>query len=134
MDFHPQPKPEPRKRTKGRQQRQAAKVVKSVRAQCVSRDGYCRIQQDWLRSPDPSPLARECTHIAFPSEWAHMHVKRRSQTRGLPPEIRHTTKDSLMLCSRHHAEYDNKAKPRLFITALTRKGADGPLKFTRAKS
>lgn len=34
----PQPKPEPRKRTKARGARHAAKVVKSVRQQCVERD------------------------------------------------------------------------------------------------
>jgi len=33
------PKPEPRKRVKARRKRQAAQVVKSVRAQCVERSG-----------------------------------------------------------------------------------------------
>lgn len=126
------PKAEPRKRTKARKDRVAAKVVKSVRAQCVDRDGRCRLLQilkaglsgdTWA----PSTLDDPCNG---PSELAHMHVTRRSQTRNQAPEIRHTTKDSLMACRFHHQQYDAH---RLRITALSRKGADGPLKFTRAK-
>ena len=64
------------------------------------------------------------------SEWAHMHSRRRSKTRGMSPEHRHDTAHSLMLCHFHHGEYDAK---RLIISALTRTGADGPLKFKRTK-
>lgn len=37
------PKPEPRKRTKGRRVRNEARVKKSVRAQTVERDGHCLV-------------------------------------------------------------------------------------------
>ena len=46
---------------------------------------------------------------------------------------RHRTNKSLMLCQRHHAQYDNRAKPRLDIKELTECGADGPLQFTEAE-
>lgn len=36
--------------------------------------------------------------------------------------------------SNHHAQYDGRQRPRLFITALTAKGANGPLKFRRGKA
>ncbi len=128
--FAPQPKPERRTRMKGRKARAESAVKKSVRTKCVDRDGSCRLSQTLNngRSGDtwtPSALWDKCHGL---SEWAHMHVKRRSQTRGQAPEIRHTTKDSLMLCRFHHQEYDAH---RLRITCLTRKGADGSLKFRR---
>jgi hypothetical protein len=64
-----------------------------------------------------------------PPEWAHLQAKRRSKTRGQPPDVRHTTEDSLILCRRHHARYDGRERPRLEIEALSTRGADGPLRF-----
>jgi len=57
--------------------------------------------------------------------WAHMEGHRRFETRGLPPEQRHSTAWTLMLCAKHHADYDAR---RLRITG----NADGPLEFARA--
>lgn len=126
-------KPEPRKRTKGRKDRAEAKVTHVVRALCVLRDGGCRMAGQTIFGDIYSyALAFERTvggDCDGPSEWAHMHAKRRSQTRGQAPELRHDTAHLLMLCRFHHVEYDAH---RLKITALTRKGADGPLKFRRA--
>lgn len=122
---------EPRKRAKGRRLRTEAKVKKSVRAQCVDRDGECR-----LRDGDHDNVAGVALgqfDCRGPSQWCHMRAKRRSQTRGQAPEVRHTTADSFMGCQRHHDQYDGRAKPRLFIAKLTAKGADGPLKFRSAK-
>lgn len=126
------PKGEPRRRVQGRQQRAEAKVKRAVRAACVRRDFDCRIC-DWDQNPDDlhsDDLDTE-TFSRDISEWAHMHVRRRSQTRGEAPEKRHTTAGSLMLCRFHHQEYDAH---RLRITALSRKGCNGPLRFTKAKS
>ena len=107
--------------------------IDKVRAHCVERDGDCaiisRTPTRWHDVTDPS-LILDCRGE---SEWAHMHDRRRSQTRGREPEDRHDVQHSLMLCTLHHAQYDGRANPRLHITALTRKGADGPLKFTRAR-
>lgn len=132
----PNAKPEPRKRTKGRKLRAEGKVKTSVRAACVARDFECRLgagtSADWPQGADrfiPLSLFFDLPCAGL-SEWAHMHAKRRSQTRGQAPERRHDTAHSLMLCKFHHQEYDAH---RLRITALTRKGADGPLKFRRAK-
>lgn len=127
------PKAEPRKLTKARKERAEARTKKSVRELCVHRDGWCRIFKERFESrsnssPVVTMLLVGCSGLG---EWAHMHMKRRSKTRGQAPDIRHTTKDSLMLCQTHHDQYDAH---RLRITALTRKGADGPLKFTRAKT
>ncbi len=111
----PCPKPTPRRIVKARKQRQVAKVVKSVRAQCVERDGYCRVGScAWM-------------FCAGRSEWAHLGEKKRYKTRGMPAEIRHTTADSLMLCHLHHVAYDRTHTFK--IVPLTSLGADGPLRF-----
>ena len=115
------PKPEPRKRVKARRQRQAAKVVKSVRAQCVERDGYCRWARRWFTN------TIYCPACSGPSEWAHFAEKKRYKTRGMSPEVRHTTAGSFMLCRLHHVAYDRTHT--LKIVPLTSKGADGPLQF-----
>lgn len=127
------PKPEPLQRTRNRRRRVEGKVKKSVRAQCVLRDGPCRFG---MPSMEAITLDRRAGTMNFaspgcagPSEWAHMHSRRRSQTRNRAPEIRHDTQHSFMACQRHHDQYDGRQRPRMFVTALTRKGADGPLKF-----
>lgn len=122
------PKPISRKRLKGRKDRAEAKVKKSVRAQCVDRDGYCRVG-DWERNPDDwhaDVLAGDACE--GPSQWCHMKTHRRSATRGQAPMRRHTTAASFIGCQKHHAQYDGRAKPRLFIEErIWPLGADGPL-------
>lgn len=113
------PKPEPRKRVKGRKDRAEAKVKKSVRAQCVDRDGYCRLNH--YSVPFSFGMCKGA------SQWAHLGDKKRFKTRGQSPEQRHSTWGSLMLCDGHHDAYD-LAKMRIRI--LTPFGADGPLEFT----
>lgn len=107
-----------------------------MRAACVERDGHCRVflaiaahYEGWaiLAALHQIEDGDKC-HSR--SEWAHMHSRRRSQTRNQAPEIRHDAAHSLMLCRFHHQEYDAH---RLIITALSPKGANGPLKFRRAK-
>lgn len=121
---------------KGRKTRAEAKVKKAVRAACVLRDGYCRFNffspLSWAVTgqcdvTDRKPYPHRCVG---PSEWAHLGAKKRARTRGMAPEVRHTTAHSAMLCRQAHRDYD---AGRLRITALTRRGADGPLKFTRKK-
>lgn len=127
----PKAKIQTRKSAKSRKQRAEALQKKVVRLKCVLRDGQCRLLTEtvspefgvWLWLNGEKFCSAE-------SEWAHLHTRRRSQTRNQAPEIRHDTKHSLMLCRFHHREYDAH---RLQITALTRAGADGPLKFSRAK-
>lgn len=106
----------PRKLAKGRRTRGEAKVKKSVRQQCVERDGHCLI---WSRAIAGWMLER----CDGPSEWAHIGKHRRSLTRGMPAEKRHTTAGSAMLCKRHHDAYDAHA---FDIEALDMvKGMDG---------
>lgn len=125
------PKGLTRKQLKGRKDRAEAKVKKSVREYCVERDGMCRMFRTALVEADRWPLLTalqaECDG---PSQWAHLHNHRRAQTRGQAATQRHTTAGSLMLCAEHHQQYDAH---QLRITALTRKAADGRLKFTRVK-
>lgn len=134
------PKPETRKRVKGRRKRQAAKVVKSVRARCVERDGACRICE-WERNPDDTHegdggmdyLPYPDEFAANPSEWAHLNEGTRAKTRGMSAERRHTTAMSLMLCQFHHDRLDGRHHPRITITATEpRLGADGPLDIRTA--
>lgn len=88
-------KPEKRRTTKGRKDRAEVKVEQKVRAECVERDGDCR-----LKGVDGANCRGE-------SEWAHLDDKKRARTRGMAPEERHTAGGSLMLCTFHHASYDN---------------------------
>ncbi len=128
----PCPKGPTRKLLKGRKDRAEAKQEKAVRAHCVDRDASCRqgafsmLGRCDVSSPDKGLCGCYCDG---PSELAHMHARRRSKTRGMAPDIRHDTKFCLMLCRFHHQQYDAKW---LIITALTRKGADGALRFRRA--
>jgi len=115
-----------RKQLKGRRDRAEARVKKAVRAHCVERDGHCRV------------MAMSCVADRFetlfigacegPSQWAHFGTQRRAHTRGQVPDIRHTTAGTLMLCEKHHGEYDCRT---LVIAALSKQGCDGPLKFAR---
>ena len=115
------PKGKTRKQVKGKKDRAEATVEKAVRAACVSRDGFCRVNLYELEG-----LMKPATDLE-PGELAHMHHKRRSKTRGLPPEERHSRTWCLMLCRSHHRRYDAKT---LTIERLTDRGADGPLRFT----
>jgi hypothetical protein len=117
------PKPEPRSRVKRRARREAAAVVQDVRAQCVERDGPCRLARDGCNS-DWWYECGECGKVPADSEWAHLHSHRRSKTRGQAPEDRHTTHGSLMLCRSAHHAYDAH---RLEIEPLTDAGCDGPI-------
>lgn len=111
------PKPETRQRAKGRKDRAEAAVEATVRVECVDRDGFCRFaavaQYDFLGA---------CVGY---SEWAHMHHKRRSKTRGLPPDERHDARWTFMGCTRHHEAYDRK---RFQVESLTEDGANGHLR------
>src|SRR3990167_1855659 len=110
-------KPEPRKRIKGRKDRRESQVKQQVRALCVARDGDCR-------------MAGISWHVCGgASEWAHLGDKKRARTRGMKPEIRHTTDGSLMLCTTAHQDND---QGRMHIVLLSRDGADRNLGFAMA--
>lgn len=104
-------KSEPRVKARMRTKRQAAKVVQHVRAQCVERDGDCRIGE-WEHNPhdlhDDALTGDGQRAIVCDgrSEWAHLGAQKRFKTRGQPATTRHTTAGSLMLCQRHHRDYD----------------------------
>jgi hypothetical protein len=102
-----------------------------VREKVQHRDGWCRVarsrqvnEQD-KRNWDPYIFPPQFPCLG-PSEWAHL--LRRSKTRGMAPEDRHTSKGSIKACRKHHTEIDQH---RLSVTPLTDRGADGPLKFER---
>lgn len=113
------PKLERRKTTKRRKARKESKRKRSIRAQCVERDGYCRIGKD----------ADDYTDCHGPSEWAHFGPKKRARTRGQDPDVRHTTAGSFMGCRAHHRDYD---AGELTITAVDEvAGCDGELVYAR---
>ena len=116
MSFNPQPKPIKRKTLKGRKVRAESKVTQRIRALCVDRDGDCRLKN----TNGFGPCGGE-------SEWAHLGEKKRARTRGMAPEVRHTTAGSLMLCTRHHQLYDSGT---MTIEPTTPNGADGLMRFT----
>jgi len=104
------PKPETRKRIKRRKRRAEDKQKRIVRAQCVKRDGFCRLTG--------------CGPCSGVSEWCHMGDKKRARTRGMAPEERHTTAGSFMGCTGHHRAYD---AGEIDMDPITTDGADGPL-------
>ena len=110
----PLKKPEPRQRVQRRKRRVESTVKQTVRAQCQHRDGDCRLG---------GYPGHTC---GGESEWAHLGKNKRARTRGMPPEVRHTTAGSLMLCTDAHRAYD---AGRMTIEALTPDGADGYLLF-----
>lgn len=119
------PKGRTRKQIKAKADRAEALVEKLTRAACVLRDGHCRMTAggDDVFIGAVKLMSMPCEG---PSEWAHFGKKRRARTRGMQPEERHTTAGSLMLCQVMHRAYDSGW---LKITALTRHGCDGRLKF-----
>lgn len=120
----PKPVKGARQREKAAVKRREQKVVQDVRPQVVVRDGYCRLQTD---NPNGT-FARMFGLCQGASEWAHWDEYKRARTRGLPPEDRHTKRGSLMLCTKHHEDYDHG---RLDINALTERECNGPLEFYR---
>lgn len=106
----------PRRLLKARKDRAEDAHAAHVRAACVIRDGHCRLALD-------NPV-HACQGF---SEWCHAPIKRRSKTRGMAAEIRHTTAESLMLCTKAHNRLDNRFGARLTFTALTDRGCDGPI-------
>jgi hypothetical protein len=127
-------KPGPTARYRAKRRRAEGPVAKSVREKCVDRDSYCRIGSPYACTDDVfDPNIYWASGCSGSSEWCHMHSRRRSQTRNQAPEVRHDTKHSFMACQKHHDQYDGRQSPRLFVTTLTAKGADGPLKFRRGQ-
>ncbi len=113
-------KPGPTAKARAKRRRAEGPVARSVRAWCVDRDGTCRYWKDIFEA---CLVAVECRG---PSEWAHLENQRRSRTRGLAPELRHTTAGTAMLCRSHHRAYD---AGRLRIRFITGTGADGLIQW-----
>lgn len=82
----PVPKGKTRKQIKAKKDRLEAKVKRAVRAECVERDGHCRLTGTTL--------------CDGPSEWAHLES--RAKTRGMASDRRHSTNNSIMACRKHH--------------------------------
>lgn len=110
------PKGPTRKRLKGRKDREEARIKKQVRAEVEERDGYCLVATR-------AGITGQCRGR---STWAHLSGHRRSQTRGLPPTIRHNTRWTAMLCLRHH-DYEERGK--FSVVYHTDRYADGPVSW-----
>jgi hypothetical protein len=113
---------------KAAQRRRAeSAVVKAVRPVVAERDGYCRLY--WPDAATRTEVWRLFGSCSIGrSEWAHFGDKRRCKTVGQAPEERHDRAHSLMLCTKHHDDYDEY---RLEIEALTDRVCDGRLLFAR---
>jgi hypothetical protein len=85
-----------------------------VRAEVAVRDGHCRLM--WTDAFGP---------CQGPSTWNHFNDSRRSHTRGLPPEQRHTTAGTMMNCRKHHAHIDENE----IAVEEGPEGANGDLTF-----
>jgi len=113
------PKPEPLKTVRARKKRLEAKALQKARAECVSRDFYCRVSAATFLGP-----------CSGPSEFAHLPSHRRSKTRGQAPEDRHDSRYAMMACKLHHVLLDTH---RYSLEAVhPTVGAWGPLRVTSA--
>lgn len=110
----------PTARARKRKKRKDSKYALTIRALVADRDGYCRV-----RTAGAEFLVGECKGE---SEWAHFGEFKRFKTRGMAPELRHTTVGSLCLCASHHRALDSY---RMSATPLTDNGCDGALEFFR---
>lgn len=121
MDYSELPlsKGKTRTQVKSQRARLEAKVKRIVRKAVAERDGRCLVMR---ASGEPA------TWCEGPSEWAHFSGHRRSQTRGLPPERRHSTLFSGMLCRRHHMQEERGQYRVVYQTADY---ADGPVGWER---
>lgn len=108
---------------KAKKRRLESKILHMVRLHDVMRDGHCRFAQDAEALGDSLGRHRCC---AGESQLAHLENKRRFKTRGMPPELRHTTAGTAMLCERHHDAYDDR---ELRLTFLSNSGADGEIRW-----
>lgn len=78
------------------------------------RDGFCRLAGRTPKSP--------CSGY---QGWAHLKERKRSKTRNMDPEYRHSTRFSLMLCDSHHRQYDDASDPLDMVYGEA--GANGPI-------
>lgn len=108
------PKGVTRKQLKGRLDRVEAALKAKVRALVAERDGDCRMEHAGLGV------------CGGASEWCHLEESKRARTRGMPPDVRHTTAGSITACTTHHRRYD---AGEIRIEYLSAKGADGRLAF-----
>lgn len=108
----------PTKRARRSKAGKDRRYAKTIRETVAERDGYCKL----------AAYAGVLGRCEGPSEWAHWGAWKRCKTRGLPPEDRHTTGGSLMLCRRHHRAYD---AGQFNIVAVTEYGMDRAIAYQR---
>lgn len=107
-----------RKELKGSEDYRERQIIQRNRAHCVRRDGDCRIGY-W--GAVAVALFGEC--MGTP-EWNHF--RRRSASRGEPPEVRHSVEVTGVLCGRHHDMVDQH---EIDFEYLTSKRAEGLMAF-----
>jgi hypothetical protein len=107
-------KPGPTARHRAKRRRAEDPVKRNVRAECVERDGYCKL----------TSLSAWTGLCIGASEWMHLGDKKRARTRGMKPEFRHTTAGSMMGCDLHHDLYDEGE----IALAMGPDGANGPMR------
>lgn len=112
------PKGQTRAERKGKLDYRERQIIDRNRAKCVRRDGKlgCRIGY-WQKTE----VFGDCYGG---SEWNHFD--KRSLTMNEPPEERHSTAITGMLCATHHRLVDAH---EIKHEALTEDGLDGPMKF-----
>lgn len=122
----PKPSKGTAKRARAKLRRADGAVAKRVREKVETRDGYCRLAVV-LEGTSRDVLFDLFGPCSGPSEWAHL--VRRSATRGMAPEARHTSRDSVKFCHGHHQGRRGHERHWFDIEYVTARGADGPLRF-----
>ncbi len=117
----PIPKPEPRKKTKARQDRYESSVIAESRREIFLRDGGCRFRFNPELGPCRGAL-----------QYAHIWLTR-AHSRGMDALVRHDVSQGLCCCRSHHDAIDGRELPKLVLKPLTDLKANGPLQAIRTE-
>ena len=98
------------------------RVVKRIRDAVRQRDRECRF-------PAEARVEWPC-HPFLGAQWAHRPAWRRSRTRNKPPEERHQTQGSYLLCQLHHTALDHGEICEEAVDSTL--GADGVIRWHTA--
>jgi hypothetical protein len=123
------PKPEPLARTRRRKVRIDNTAQRMVRRAVFAREQDKCAVVSRLSKDEMLAVFKAFGICHGPLQLMHAAGHRRSQTRGLPPEERHSTETCLAGCAHHH---DCEERRGLRFVAQTDQGYNGPLTYAVA--
>lgn len=105
-------KPGPVARYRAKRRRAEAPALTACRLHANRRDGACKLA-----------VLGGCQG---PTALMHLRPRTRAQTRGMPPEYRHSVEYTMNGCERHHRLYDDR---KIELAMFADLGANGPIRI-----